>query len=289
MKNTLTFAIPTDQRKALARHIGNYFQEHPQYTMPGFRYVIDGKAEVLKDATVVLDDNLTVEERTGLLNYLLDQGFRLVESEETEEQTEESTESDPAEEVEQVESDHTEEETDADQEPTNLSISLPDDLTDEEFERLHAALESKKTLIQHSLQNDGITLKREDGKIIFDGFPAIDSEHYKAYADFAAAVTKFAKNATRVSSEERTFTSEKYAFRGFLLRLGMNGPEHKKTRKILLENLTGSAAFPTYEKEREHTARYAAKLKAAKTAENEVSMTTMAVASTAEVSDAAAE
>lgn len=271
MKNTLTFAIPTDQRKALARHIGNYFQEHPQYTMPGFRYVIDGKAEVLKDATVVLNDSVTDEERTGLLDYLLDQGFRLTESEETQEQMEEITKDAPAEEAEQIETDHTEEETETDQEPTALSISLPDDLTDAEFERLQAALDSKKTLIQHSLQNDGITLKREDGKIRFEGFPVIDSDHYKAYADFAAEVTKFAKNATRISSEERTFTSEKYAFRGFLLRLGMNGPKYKKTRKILLENLTGSAAFPTYEKEREHTAKYAAKLKAAKTAATEVS------------------
>lgn len=289
MKNTLTFAIPTDQRKALARHIGNYFQEHPQYTMPGFRYVIDGKAEVLKDATVVLDDNLTAEERTGLLNYLLDQGFRLIGSEEAEEETEEISDDDSAEETELIETNHTEEETETDQESTALSISLPDDLTDAEFERLQAALDSKKTLIQHSLQNDGITLKREGGKIIFDGFPAIDSDHYKAYADFAAAVTKFAKNATRISSEERTFTSEKYAFRGFLLRLGMNGPKYKKTRKILLENLTGSAAFPTYEKEREHTAKYAAKLKAAKSAENKTPMTTMPTVSETEVSDATAD
>lgn len=37
--------------------------------------------------------------------------------------------------------------------------------------------------------------------------------------------------------------NEKYAFRCFLLRLGLIGAEHKQTRKILLRNLTGSSAF----------------------------------------------
>jgi hypothetical protein len=36
---------------------------------------------------------------------------------------------------------------------------------------------------------------------------------------------------------------EKYAFRCFLLRLGFIGDEYKKSRKILLKNLSGSSAF----------------------------------------------
>ena len=37
--------------------------------------------------------------------------------------------------------------------------------------------------------------------------------------------------------------NEKYAFRCFLLRLGMIGNAYKESRKILLQNLIGSSAF----------------------------------------------
>jgi hypothetical protein len=37
--------------------------------------------------------------------------------------------------------------------------------------------------------------------------------------------------------------NEKYAFRCFLLRLGMVGNDSKAQRKILLKNLSGSSAW----------------------------------------------
>lgn len=43
-------------------------------------------------------------------------------------------------------------------------------------------------------------------------------------------------------SENADF-NEKYAFRCFLLRIGMIGAEYKAARKVLLRNLTGSSAF----------------------------------------------
>ena len=39
--------------------------------------------------------------------------------------------------------------------------------------------------------------------------------------------------------------SEKFAFRVFLIRLGFSGSESKGIRKILMQNLSGSAAFPS--------------------------------------------
>lgn len=62
---------------------------------------------------------------------------------------------------------------------------------------------------------------------------------------------------------------EKYALRTWLLRLGMNGPDFKETRKILMENLSGHAAFRTDEEAQKFLAREKAKrdaLKAAKLA-----------------------
>ena len=49
--------------------------------------------------------------------------------------------------------------------------------------------------------------------------------------------------AKRVTAKEKKVDNDKYAFRGFLLRLGFIGAEFKAERKILLQNLTGSAAF----------------------------------------------
>jgi hypothetical protein len=51
------------------------------------------------------------------------------------------------------------------------------------------------------------------------------------------------KEAKRVTATAKEVENEKYAFRCFLLRLGFIGAEYKKDRKILLQNLSGSAAF----------------------------------------------
>lgn len=237
MKTTLTFDIDSTERKALAKAIGEYFKEKPQYTMPGFRYVIAGKAEVQKDSSVDLDASVTDTDKAFLIDYLGNCGF----------QAHEETEKD--------------EEPEDEEEPMSLSLSLPDDLADDAYGRLFTLIETKQELFKHAFNSDGITVKREDGKITFDGFPAIDSDHHKAFADFVTLLTEHAKNTTRVNMIEREVTNEKYSFRGFLLRLGMVGPEYKTTRKILLENLSGSAAFKTEEQAKEHAAKWAAKRK----------------------------
>ena len=52
------------------------------------------------------------------------------------------------------------------------------------------------------------------------------------------------QQAKRVTATEKDVESEKYAFRGFLLRLGFIGAENKAQRRILLKNLSGASAFP---------------------------------------------
>ena len=52
-----------------------------------------------------------------------------------------------------------------------------------------------------------------------------------------------AKKAKRVTLKDKEVENPKYAFRCFLLRLGLVGAEYKQDRKILLKNLTGSSAF----------------------------------------------
>lgn len=52
-----------------------------------------------------------------------------------------------------------------------------------------------------------------------------------------------ARAQKRVTAKEKIVDNEKYAFRCFLLRLGMIGSAYKESRKILMQNLTGSSAF----------------------------------------------
>jgi CRISPR/Cas system-associated protein endoribonuclease Cas2 len=52
-----------------------------------------------------------------------------------------------------------------------------------------------------------------------------------------------ARNSKRITAKEHEVPNEKYAFRCFLLRLGFIGAEYKGYRKILLERLSGSAAY----------------------------------------------
>lgn len=73
----------------------------------------------------------------------------------------------------------------------------------------------------------------------------------------------------RIQAKDVNDENEKYALRTWLLRLGMNGPDFKETRKLLMENLSGHAAFRSDEEAKKFLAREKAKrdaLKAAKQA-----------------------
>lgn len=125
----------------------------------------------------------------------------------------------------------------------NLTISLPDDFTEEDFGKLQNLVASKATLFKKALGTDDLTITRDDGKISFPWFHEADSAKLQAYSRLVTGLCQFAKNAKRVTAKEHEVPNEKYAFRCFLLRLGFIGKEYKDCRKILLEKLSGSAAF----------------------------------------------
>ncbi len=65
----------------------------------------------------------------------------------------------------------------------------------------------------------------------------------RAYTDFISKLCEMAQKQKRAVAKEKPTENEKYAFRCFLMRLGMIGDAYKMSRKILLQNLTGSSAF----------------------------------------------
>lgn len=87
-------------------------------------------------------------------------------------------------------------------------------------------------------------LSFDDTKLTFDGFAEVpDADHAQTFQHLAVAMNEMALTQKRVQAREESSENEKYAFRIWLIRLGMNGDEYKTDRKILLKNLSGNAAF----------------------------------------------
>ena len=127
----------------------------------------------------------------------------------------------------------------------SLSISLPRTLfTETALQNLDELLLSKGRLIRHAFDIREATYTLTDDRITFAWLHGtITDETAKAYAEFISKLCQMARTQKRVTAKEKIVDNEKYTFRCFLLRLGMIGSAYKESRKILLQNLTGSSAF----------------------------------------------
>ena len=100
----------------------------------------------------------------------------------------------------------------------------------------------------------------EDEKVTFDGFPETsDPATIKAWTELSAAINRNAIKQIRIFAKEVNDDNEKFSFRTWLTRLGMNGPELKQERNILYRNLSGHTAFRTPKDEEKWKARQATK------------------------------
>ena len=225
------FNVSGDTRKKLVKLISSHLGVESRYLgAPSFAYSI-GNYTVNKDGSLSWDED---DERTaGLLEAIKAEGFTTTEDEEVEE-----------EEV------LIEEEMEEEAEANRLCISFPKSMYDERtLENLKNLVEGKGTLMKKAFKADSLEIVFDDEKVSFPWFELIDSDHFNAYTQFISAITKMAREQKRILGKERTVENEKYAFRCFLLRLGFIGDDYKLTRKILLENLEGSAAFKTKKEE----------------------------------------
>ena len=105
-------------------------------------------------------------------------------------------------------------------------------------------LDAKDSLIRKALGITDTRIEISEDKVSFPWFETIPSpEELDAYTKFIATLCEMSVKAKRVTAKKKEVDNDKYAFRCFLLRLGFIGAEFKAERKILLQNLTGSAAF----------------------------------------------
>jgi hypothetical protein len=129
--------------------------------------------------------------------------------------------------------------------PDRLTIEMPlEGFDDTALANLEKMVASKATLIRKALGADVLSIERTEGKLRFPWFhPTSDGETLDAYARFIVALCDAAKTQKRVTARETPVENEKFAFRVFLIRLGMVGDEYKYARKLLLCNLRGNSAF----------------------------------------------
>ena len=222
------FNVSGDEKKKLVKLISSHLGVESKYLgVPSCAYSI-GAYTVNKDGSLSWDEN---DERTaGLLEAIKAEGFKTVEDEETEEE-EVLVEEEEA-------------------EVNRLCISFPKSMYDERtLENLKNLVEAKGSLMKKAFKTESLEIVVDDEKVSFPWFELIDSDHFNAYTQFVSAITKMAREQKRILGKEREVENDKYAFRCFLLRLGFIGDEYKKARKILLENLEGSAAFKTKREE----------------------------------------
>ena len=113
----------------------------------------------------------------------------------------------------------------------------------------------------------GISITAEKISLTFAG--PLTQEKVSAYTELCSAMNRMAVTQKRIQAKTVNDANEKYALRIWLIRLGLNGDEHKTIRRLLMQNLSGHAAFRTEEDAEKFRVKEKAKrdaLKAAKQA-----------------------
>ena len=259
----VNYNIQKEERKAMVGIVSKVLETKPAYCgAPSFSYKV-GAFEITKDGSLCFDDGTDEATVARVRTALCEEGFMSEDGEN--EASCADTRADEAIQTETAENEPAAVETEADEQiqmetseepaPTeeamaeadedSLSISLPRSLfTETALQNLDALLLSKGRLIRHSFDIREATYTLTDDRITFAWLHGtITDETAKAYAEFISKFCLMARTQKRVTAKEKIVDNEKYAFRCFLLRLGMIGSAYKESRKILLQNLTGSSAF----------------------------------------------
>lgn len=130
----------------------------------------------------------------------------------------------------------------------------------------------------------GIQITAEKISLTFAG--PLTQEKVSAYTELCSAMNRMAVTQKRIQAKTVNDANEKYALRIWLIRLGLNGDEHKTIRKLLMQNLTGHAAFRTKEDAEKFRVKEKAKRDALKVAKQ---ATHGGVSAAEETAEAAAE
>ena len=205
------YNVPGKKRKELANEIGRWLGVEVKYLgAPGFAYKV-GFATIDKDGNFTVENTADEETVERLIEHLYDEGFEEIPSE---------------------------------YEPTAVSITLPNTMTDGQIQNLRNLIKAKGSLIKKALGVEALPITVESERITFDWLPEFtDSDELEAIVHLITSMIELCKTQKKITVKEKDIENGKYAFRCFLLRLGFIGDKFKDERKILLRHFTGSSAF----------------------------------------------
>lgn len=203
----IKLSVHGQQRKELVAKLADYTHQKAEYQYTPTYAYQIGKYTISKDGNLLSPDEIPA----GLVTHLKQQGFT------------------PSETV-------------------KLNIAYRrNELTDQDLDNLRHLIWAKGQLIKDACQLNSLPLTIDDQQVTFDWFTEVNTDDAPAYQQLIDKLVRYAKSHQRIMSTRRDESNEKYAFRCFLLRLGFIGPQYKAQRKVLLKNLTGSAAFKNQE------------------------------------------
>ena len=210
----MNIKLLAENRKAVAARLAEITGAEARYTrVPRCAYEV-GAYTLEKDRTITIEEGADLQP----LRILADEG--LIENFETSAE-EPTTESEP--------------------EAIGLTVEIPFDKVN--VGNLMKLLDAKGDLIKKALGISDIRIEIKEDRVAFPWFTEAEPESAMVYTNFIAALCRMSKESKRITATAKEVENEKYAFRCFLLRLGFIGADYKKDRKILLQNLSGSAAF----------------------------------------------
>ena len=233
----IKYNVSREKRKELVSIMRDILQETTRYlAAPTFCFMV-GKYTVDKNGTVTCPDDANAAQIEMLIRELAHDGF-------IGERIGEATK--PAEHK-VAEPNQLETETPCVADPDRLAIELPKDgMTPAAMENLRRLVASKATLFKKALGTNSLPITEHPDRIEFRWFqPTDDQANITAYYNLVRSLCELARTHKRVIATEQETDNEKYTFRCFLLRLGFIGTEYKEARKILMQNLSGNAAFRT--------------------------------------------
>ena len=231
----IKYNVTGDRRKAMVAVMRDILQDTTRYLgAPSFAFQV-GAYTVDRNGTVTCPDDTDAAQIEMLIRELERDGF-------IGEQVGEPARSDRQKPIRAMTEETSSPSFD---ENDRLAIELPKDgMTSTAMENLQRLVASKATLLKKALGTDSLPITEHEDRIEFGWFrPTDDQIEIGAYYQLVQGLCELARSQQRVNAKEQIVENERYAFRCFLLRLGFIGEEYKDARKILLKNLSGSAAF----------------------------------------------
>lgn len=210
----IEFGLTGSDRKELVKTVSEIIGVHAEYQyMPTCAYKIGRDYKVTKEGNLEISDSADSKETEHLLAELKSRGYDIPIAEDTAEEN-------------------------------RLTVEMPLELVDDStIDRLRKIVENKGELFKAAFKTEILDIIVDEDKVCFPWFTVEEYDDTSAYCTFISMLCEFAKNQSRINNKPDTTDNPKYTMRCYLLRLGMIGEDYKAARKVLLRNLSSSAAF----------------------------------------------